>query len=295
MLTFQLLAKFIGKLWTHLVLFLEHSYWDYPSCLALADNRAVFESSSFALWSWCHRTPWLAWFRQSTGTASIIIIAKNVSTVNKITIRTSRKAKFLSRFIWHANTGFPAACANPDKCICWLKNSIISSSVTPNGMLPTYNRLAWRVIVLPTTGTAACGVSATMFAGICPAACIALYCNTHRYWALFIFPIDCLLYLKIITCNGVMCSKPGGGTSQYNDGFLRLELLLFFGEVLLLRASLVRSLERDRERFLRSLLRDRCLRSLFSLSPRSLSLPSLSWRSRSNRQKIQLINFFICT
>lgn len=40
-----------------------------------------------------------------------------------------------------------------------------------------------------------------MLAGICPAACIALYCN------------------------GVMCSKPGGGTSQYNEGFLLLEWL----------------------------------------------------------------------
>jgi hypothetical protein len=37
-------------------------------------------------------------------------------------------------------------------------------------MLPTYNRLACLVIVEPTTGTAACGVSATIFAGICPAA-----------------------------------------------------------------------------------------------------------------------------
>lgn len=59
------------------------------------------------------------------------------------------------------------------------------------------HRLACRVIVEPTTGTAACGVSATMLAGIWPAACIALYCS------------------------GVMCSKPGGGTSQYNEG-LRL-------------------------------------------------------------------------
>lgn len=29
-----------------------------------------------------------------------------------------------------------------------------NTSVTPNGMFPTYNRLAWRVIVDPTTGTA---------------------------------------------------------------------------------------------------------------------------------------------
>lgn len=143
----------------------------------------------------------------------------------------SKNAKFLSKLIWHANTGLPAACANPDKCICWLKYSIISSSVTPNGILPTYNlsieknnlrlcvfylnckiqikfnikiknwiyRLACLVIVEPTTGTAACGVSATMLAGIWPAACIALY------WS------------------GVICSKPGGGTSQYKDGLRRRE------------------------------------------------------------------------
>jgi len=37
-------------------------------------------------------------------------------------------------------------------------------------MFPTYNLLAWRVIVDPTTGTAVCGVSGIVFAGICPAA-----------------------------------------------------------------------------------------------------------------------------
>lgn len=42
--------------------------------------------------------------------------------------------------------------------------------MTPNGMLPTYNRRACLVMVDPTTGTAACGVSVTKFAGICPAA-----------------------------------------------------------------------------------------------------------------------------
>ena len=41
------------------------------------------------------------------------------------------------------------------------------------------------------------GVSAIMVAGIWPAACMLLYCM------------------------GVMCSKPGGGTSQYREGFLR--------------------------------------------------------------------------
>lgn len=43
-----------------------------------------------------------------------------------------------------------------------------------------------------------CGVSGISVAGICPAACIFLYCM------------------------GVMCSKPGGGTSQYREGFRRL-------------------------------------------------------------------------
>ena len=36
-----------------------------------------------------------------------------------------------------------------------------------------------------------------MFGGICPAACMALYCI------------------------GVMCSNPGGGTSQYREAFFR--------------------------------------------------------------------------
>jgi len=45
-----------------------------------------------------------------------------------------------------------------------------NTSVTPNGMFPTYNRLACRVIVDPTTGTAVCGVSGMVLAGICPAA-----------------------------------------------------------------------------------------------------------------------------
>lgn len=44
------------------------------------------------------------------------------------------------------------------------------TSVTPNGIFPTYKRLACLVIVEPTTGTAAAGVSATTFAGIWPAA-----------------------------------------------------------------------------------------------------------------------------
>lgn len=37
-------------------------------------------------------------------------------------------------------------------------------------MFPTYRRLAWRVIVDPTTGTAVWGVSGIVLAGICPAA-----------------------------------------------------------------------------------------------------------------------------
>lgn len=89
-------------------------------------------------------------------------------------------------------------------------------------MFPTYNLLACLVIVDPTTGTAACGVSATMFAGIWPAACMALYCN------------------------GVMCSNPGGGTSQYREG-LRLRDLLE-GDLDLLLLFSRRSLDRERER-----------------------------------------------
>jgi hypothetical protein len=50
------------------------------------------------------------------------------------------------------------------------KCHVYLTSVTPKGMLPTYNLRACLVIVEPTTGTAACGVSATMFAGIWPAA-----------------------------------------------------------------------------------------------------------------------------
>lgn len=160
--------------------------------------------------------------------------SKAIACVVSSMERNSRKAKFLSRLIWHASTGLPAACARPDRCICWLKNSIISSSVTPNGMLPTYRRRACLVIVDPTTGTAACGVSATMLAGIWPAACIALYCR------------------------GVMCSKPGGGTSQYSEGFLRRDRppLLLFGERERLRRRLSRG---DRERRL-SLRRSRSKR-----------------------------------
>jgi hypothetical protein len=30
---------------------------------------------------------------------------------------TSKKAKFLSKLIWHARIGFPGACDRPDKCI----------------------------------------------------------------------------------------------------------------------------------------------------------------------------------
>lgn len=101
--------------------------------------------------------------------------------------------------------------------------------------------LAWRVIVDPTTGTAAWGVSATILAGICPAACIALY------W------------------RGVICSKPGGGTSQYKLGFLRredFELLRFNGAISLERLRRLfdwyLSRERDRGCFSRGDL-DRCL------------------------------------
>ena len=50
---------------------------------------------------------------------------------------------------------------------------------------------------------ATCGVSGMSVAGICPACCMLLYCS------------------------GVMCSNPGGGTSQYSEGFLRLEYFFF--------------------------------------------------------------------
>lgn len=82
------------------------------------------------------------------------------------------------------------------------------------------------MIVEPTIGTGAAPGAANRVAGIWPAACIALY------WT------------------GVMCSKPGGGTSQRSDGFFRRLFLLLFGE---------------RERF-RSLDRDLCLRSRSSRS-----------------------------
>uniref|UniRef100_A0A224XNQ1 Putative secreted protein n=1 Tax=Panstrongylus lignarius TaxID=156445 RepID=A0A224XNQ1_9HEMI len=127
-------------------------------------------------------------------------------------------------------------------------------------MFPTYSLLACLVIVEPTTGTAACGVSATIFAGICPAACIALYCN------------------------GLICSKPGGGTSQYNEGLLLLPLL-FFGDLdrllflsclslLLLRLSLdldlllfLWSLSLSRDLDLRRLSLSRSLSRSFWSSP----------------------------
>ena len=60
------------------------------------------------------------------------------------TYLNSRKAKFLSRLTWLAKIGFPSAWARPLRCICWLKKSIISSSETPKGMFPTYNRRAWK-------------------------------------------------------------------------------------------------------------------------------------------------------
>lgn len=121
-------------------------------------------------------------------------------------------------------------------------------------------RLACRVIVEPTTGTAACGVSATILAGICPAACIALYCN------------------------GVMCSKPGGGTSQYNEILRRRERCLPLppplpGE----RERLRLPRERDRLPRLRDLSRDLCRRVL----PRSPTPPrsSRSWKKKKWEKK----------
>lgn len=68
-----------------------------------------------------------------------------------------------------------------------------------------------------------------MLAGIWPAACIALYCN------------------------GVMCSNPGGGTSQYKEILRLRDRLFLFGERerLLLRFSRERDLlarPRDDER-----------------------------------------------
>jgi hypothetical protein len=101
-----------------------------------------------------------------------------------------------------------------------------------------------------------------MVAGIWPAACMLLYCI------------------------GVMCSNPGGGTSQYRDGFLwhtavdigthqmrksylRLETafapaLLSFLSLLRLR---LRSLPPDLERSRRFLSRDRDRDRFFLSSP----------------------------
>lgn len=53
-------------------------------------------------------------------------------------------------------------------------------------------------------------------------------------------------------CKGVMCSKPGGGTSQYSEGFLRRERCFFELDLdlLLLRSlgDLDLRLSRERER-----------------------------------------------
>lgn len=80
-------------------------------------------------------------------------------------------------------------------------------------------------------------------------------------------------------CTGVTCSNPGGGTSQYREGFLRLDLVLSLGgerlrDLAARFLSLLRDLERPPlllDRFLWSRERERRLLS------RSLSL------SRSER------------
>lgn len=96
-------------------------------------------------------------------------------------------------------------------------------------MLPTYKRRACRVIVDP-IGTGATPGDVNN-AGIWPELCIALYCT------------------------GATLSNPGGGMSQYFDGFLRREI---FGiPASRLESSRVdeRRGERERERDVRSLRR----------------------------------------
>merc|ERR1719291_1624007 len=114
-------------------------------------------------------------------------------------------------------------------------------------MLPTQILRAWRVMEEPTTGTAACGVSGIRVAGIWPLCCMLLYCI------------------------GVMCSNPGGGTSQYRLGLRRL--LAFF-----------RSPPRSRSR-------SRDLDRLRSLSLSLLLLLSLLSRSRSLLRLRDLFSF----
>lgn len=71
-----------------------------------------------------------------------------------------------------------------------------------------------------------------------------------------------------------MCSNPGGGTSQYNDGFLRLDLV--FGDLERLRLRSSRLLERCLLRSRRSLSLDR-RRLSRPLSPsRSIKFNNLS-------------------
>lgn len=118
----------------------------------------------------------------------------------------------------------------------WQSNSSASKIRVKNYTGTTY-RLACLVMVEPTTGTAACGVSATIFAGIWPAACIALY------W------------------RGVMCSNPGGGTSQYREGLRLLDLVFLpLGERDLLLLRSLRSLLLDLDLFLSRPSRERDLR-----------------------------------
>lgn len=111
------------------------------SCRASVDSRAVCVSSDSVLWNWFHRKPLLELSHQLNckNVHNLTFLVWQMMPIIYATYRNSKNAKFLSKFIWQASTGLPAACANPDRCICWLKYSIISSSVTPNGMLPTYS------------------------------------------------------------------------------------------------------------------------------------------------------------
>lgn len=84
-----------------------------------------------------------------------------------------------------------------------------------------------------------------MLAGIWPAACIALYCS------------------------GVICSKPGGGTSQYKEGLRLRERFPFLPP----RGERERLRRRSRDRDRRLGVRDRSLDLWRRVLPRSPTPP----------------------
>lgn len=108
------------------------------SSLASVDNREVDGFLSFDPWSWFLKIIQVE-SQLSIETLCLFSPSNAIAWVVSSMDLNSKKAKFLSRFIWQARTGLPTACAKPERCICWLKYSIISSSVTPNGIFPTYN------------------------------------------------------------------------------------------------------------------------------------------------------------